>query len=149
MELQDIFFMAILYGVPICLYIRYRRTHPPHHDFFYTIELDDVLDRVEQIREQLHRLERLQTEVDISKMDNCMARSIGINWGNRQDQEYVMQLVGDDTSDVERLIEKERIRLTTSLQSELAKIPEAVKTKGGYKTNLDSRGEGVRDEANG
>lgn len=143
-DLKNAILIFLVYGVPLILYISYRRNHTDkktENEYFYTVELDTILETVSHIREQLHRLERLQTEVDISHMDNCIARSIGINWGNREDDEYIMQLVSEDTSEIERLIDKERTRLTTSLFSELAKIPQAVKSNEVFTMTDYERGE--------
>lgn len=113
-------------------------------DFYYTPEIDVALENVQQLREQLHRLERLQTEIDISKSQNCYGRSLNISWGNREDDDYTLQLVGvestDNLSEIESIISKERIRLTTSLEAEIEKIAIPMKSKGKSKQNYYERG---------
>lgn len=142
--MNETIIMLFVYGVPLLLYLWYRITHPKQEQLIYTPDLDNTLEKVQQIREQLNRLERLQTELDIADMDNCFARSICLNWGNREDDNYIFQLLESDTSDLQNLIEKERIRLTTSLTSELSKLPRTVKSKGEDKAKNYSRGEGFR-----
>ena len=136
--------ILLIYIIALCLYLWYKHTHPKKKRLIYTAELDETLERIQRLREQLNRLERLQTELDIADMDNCFARSVSLNWGNREDDNYIFQLVESDTSDLQNLIEKERIRLTTSLTSELSKLPRTVKSKGEEKAKNYSRGEGFR-----
>lgn len=109
----------------------------------YTADMEEALDKVQRIREQLHKLERLQIELDIANMDNCFARSISLNWGNGSDDEYVLMLTESDSEDFQKVIDKERQRLTSSLQSELSKITGAVKSKGDDKTKNKKRDRGA------
>lgn len=136
--------ILMIYAAALCLYLWYKHTHPKKKQLIYTAELDETLEKIQQIREQLNRLERLQTELDIAGMDNCFSKTISLNWGNGEDDNYILQIATEDTSDLQNLIEKERIRLTTSLTSELSKLPRTVKSKGADKTENYSRGEGVR-----
>lgn len=126
--------ILLIYAIALCLYFWYRRTHPKKKRLIYTAELDETLEKIQQLRTELNRLERLQTELDIAGMENCFARSICLNWGNGEDDNYILQIAQSDTSDLQNLIEKERIRLTTSLSEELSKLPQTVKSKGADKT---------------
>ena len=126
--------ILLIYIIALCLYLWYKHTHPKKKRLIYTAELDETLERIQRLREQLNRLERLQTELDIADMDNCFSKTICLNWGNGEDDNYIFQLVESDTSDLQNLIEKERIRLTTSLTEELSKLPRTVKSKGTDKT---------------
>lgn len=128
--------ILLIYAAALCLYLWYKHTHPKKKRLIYTAELDETLEKIQQLRTELNRLERLQTELDIAGMDNCFARSICLNWGNGEDDNYIFQLVESDTSDLQNLIEKERIRLTTSLTEELSKLPRTVKSKGNDKTEI-------------
>lgn len=125
--------ILLIYTIALCLYFWYKHTHPKKKRLIYTAELDETLEKIQRLREQLNRLERLQTELDIAGMDNCFARSICLNWGNGEDDNYIFQLVESDTSDLQNLIKKERLRLTSSLSVELSKISLTVTSKGNIK----------------
>lgn len=143
--MSDIIILLLVYGVPTALYAWYRHKHPKQprqqQQFICTADVDATLDRVQELREQLHRLDHLQTELDIANMDNCISKTVSISWGNRDDDNYILQIATEDTSELQKIIDKERIRLTTSLAEELAKIPQPVKSKGNDKTKSYSRGE--------
>lgn len=126
--------ILLIYTIALCMFFFYKKKHPKKKQLIYTAALDETLEKIQQLRTELNRLERLQTELDIAGMDNCFARSICLNWGNGEDDNYIFQLVESDTSDLQNLIEKERIRLTTSLSEELSKLPQTVKSKGTDKT---------------
>lgn len=132
--MDDKIIILLVYGVPLLLYIWYKLKHRKPTVIF-TPELDRTLEKIEEIRQQLNSLERLQTEMDIANLDNCFARSIAFDWGDEAD-EYVFELVGNDTSDLQNLIDKERVRLTTSLAENFEKIPPTVKSKGTDKTKI-------------
>ena len=125
--------IMMIYAAALCLYFFYKKKHPKKKQLIYTADLDATLEKIQQLREQLNRLERLQTELDIAGMENCFARSICLNWGNGEDDNYILQIANEDTSDLQKIIDKERIRLTTSLTSELSKLPQTVKSKGNDK----------------
>lgn len=140
-------YIATVFMVSFIIFLCSKISERPSsqkEDFYYTPELDVALENVQQIREQLHRLERLQTEIDISKRQNCYGRSLNINWGNREDDDYTLQLVGDESTDniseIESIINKERIRLTASLEAEIEKIAVPMKSKGKSKQNYCERG---------
>lgn len=122
--------ILLIYITALCLYFWYRRTHPKKKQLIYTADLDETLERIQQLREQLNRLERLQTELDIAGMDNCFSKTIALNWGNGEDDNYILQIADNDTSDLQKIIEKERLRLTSSLSVELSKISLTVGSKG-------------------
>lgn len=128
--------ILMIYAAALCLYFWYRHTHPKKKQLIYTAELDETLEKIQRLREQLNRLERLQTELDIADMDNCFSKTICLNWGNSEDDNYILQIATGDTSDLQNLIEKERIRLTTSLTFELSKLPRTVKSKGEDKAEI-------------
>lgn len=128
--------ILMIYAAALCLYFWYRRTHPKKKQLIYTAELDETLEKIQQLRTELNRLERLQTELDIADMDNCFSKTISINWGSHEDDNYILQIATGDTSDLKNLIKKERIRLTTSLTEELSKLPQTVKSKGNDKTEI-------------
>lgn len=128
--------ILLIYITSLCLYLWYRYTHPKKKQLIYTAELDETLERIQRLREQLNRLERLQTELDIAGMDNCFSKTISLNWGNGEDDNYILQIATEDTSDLQKIIEKERLRLTSSLSEELEKIPVSVKSKGTVKTEI-------------
>lgn len=132
--------ILIIYITALCLYLWYKHTHPKKKQLIYTAELDETLEKIQQLRTELNRLERLQTELDIAGMDNCFSKTICLNWGNGEDDNYILQIAQSDTSDLQNLIDKERLRLTTSLTSELEKIPQTVKSKGADKAE-NSAGE--------
>lgn len=144
--MSDIIILLLVYGIPLALYGWYRHNHPKQpqqQQFICTADVDATLDRVQQLREQLHRLDHLQTEIDIADMDNCFSKTIALNWGNSDDDNYILQIAQSDSSDLQKIIDKERLRLTTSLAEELAKLPQPVKSKGADKTKSYSRGEGA------
>lgn len=132
--------ILMIYITLLCLYFFYKKKHPKKKQLIYTAELDETLERIQRLREQLNRLERLQTELDIAGMDNCFSKTICLNWGNGEDDNYILQIATEDSSDLQKIIDKERLRLTTSLTSELEKIPRTVKSKGADKTE-NSAGE--------
>ena len=126
--------ILLIYTIALCLYFWYRRTHPKKKRLIYTAALDETLEKIQQLRTELNRLERLQTELDIAGMDNCFSKTICLNWGNSEDDNYILQIATEDTSDLQKIIEKERLRLTSSLSEELSKLPQTVKSKGNDKT---------------
>ncbi len=111
--------------------------------FIYTSDVDASLERVQQIRQQIHDLDQLQTEIDISRLDNCYARSIKLSWGS--DREYILDLCTDVESNayLEVIVRRERQRLSTSLSSELSRISYNGEVKTKDKTTSPSRGEGL------
>lgn len=128
--------ILMIYAAALCLYFFYKKKHPKKKQLIYTAELDETLEKIQQLRTELNRLERLQTELDIADMDNCFSKTISINWGSHEDDNYILQIATGDTSDLKNLIKKERIRLTTSLTEELSKLPQTVKSKGNDKTEI-------------
>lgn len=128
--------ILMIYAAALCLYLWYKHTHPKKKRLIYTAELDETLEKIQRLRTELNRLERLQTELDIADMDNCFSKTICLNWGNGDDDNYILQIADNDTSDLKNLIEKERLRLTTSLTSELSKLPRTVKSKGADKAEI-------------
>lgn len=125
--------ILLIYIIALCLYLWYKHTHPKKKRLIYTAELDETLERIQRLREQLNRLERLQTELDIADMDNCFSKTICLNWGNGEDDNYILQIAQSDSSDLQKIIEKERLRLTSSLSDEIKKISLTVKSKGDIK----------------
>lgn len=121
--------ILLIYIIALCLYLWYKHTHPKKKRLIYTAELDETLERIQRLREQLNRLERLQTELDIADMDNCFSKTICLNWGNGEDDNYILQIATEGSSDLQRIIEKERLRLTSSLSAELEKISLTVTSK--------------------
>lgn len=128
--------ILMIYAAALCLYFWYRHTHPKKKQLIYTAELDETLEKIQQLRTELNRLERLQTELDIAGMDNCFSKTISLNWGNSEDDNYILQIATEDSSDLQKIIDKERLRLTSSLSDELEKIPVSVKSKGTVKTEI-------------
>lgn len=126
--------ILLIYAIALCMFFWYKKKHPKKKRLIYTAELDETLEKIQQLRTELNRLERLQTELDIADMENCFSKTICLNWGNSEDDNYILQIATGDTSDLKNLIEKERIRLTTSLTEELSKLPRTVKSKGTDKT---------------
>lgn len=122
--------ILMIYAASLCLYLWYKHTHPKKKRLIYTAELDETLEKIQQLRTELNRLERLQTELDIAGMENCFSKTICLNWGNGEDDNYILQIATEDTSDLQKIIEKERLRLTSSLSEELSKLPQTVKSKG-------------------
>lgn len=122
--------ILMIYAAALCLYFWYRRTHPKKKQLIYTAAIDETLEKIQQLRTELNRLERLQTELDIAGMDNCFSKTICLNWGNGEDDNYILQIATEDTSDLQKIIEKERLRLTSSMSEELSKLPQTVKSKG-------------------
>lgn len=125
--------ILMIYTIALCLYFFYKKKHPKKKRLIYTADLDETLEKIQQLRTELNRLERLQTELDIAGMDNCFSKTICLNWGNGEDDNYILQLVESDTSDLQNLIKKERLRLTSSLSVELSKISLTVTSKGNIK----------------
>lgn len=125
--------ILLIYIIALCLYLWYKHTHPKKKRLIYKAELDETLERIQRLREQLNRLERLQTELDIADMDNCFSKTICLNWGNGEDDNYILQIAQSDSSDLQKIIEKERLRLTSSLSDEIEKISLTVKSKGDIK----------------
>lgn len=122
--------ILMIYTIALCLYFFYKKKHPKKKQLIYTADLDATLEKIQQLRTELNRLERLQTELDIAGMDNCFSKTICLNWGNGEDDNYILQIATEDTSDLQKIIEKERLRLTSSLSEELSKLPQTVKSKG-------------------
>lgn len=125
--------ILMIYAASLCLYLWYKHTHPKKKRLIYTADLDETLERIQRLREQLNRLERLQTELDIADMDNCFSKTIALNWGNGEDDNYILQIAQSDSSDLQKIIEKERLRLTSFLSDEIEKISLTVKSKGDIK----------------
>lgn len=125
--------ILLIYTIALCLYLWYKHTHPKKKQLIYTAALDETLEKIQQLREQLNRLERLQTELDIANMNNCFSKTICLNWGNSEDDNYILQIATEDTSDLQKIIEKERLRLTSSLSVELEKISLTMTSKGNIK----------------
>lgn len=125
--------ILMIYTIALCLYLWYKHTHPKKKQLIYTAALDETLEKIQQLRTELNRLERLQTELDIADMDNCFSKTICLNWGSHEDDNYILQIATGDSSDLQKIIEKERLRLTSSLSEELSKLPQTVKSKGNDK----------------
>lgn len=122
--------ILLIYAIALCMFFWYKKKHPKKKRLIYTAELDETLEKIQQLRTELNRLERLQTELDIADMDNCFSKTICLNWGNGEDDNYILQIATEDTSDLQKIIEKERLRLTSSMSEELSKLPQTVKSKG-------------------
>lgn len=136
-------FISFLYlvGLAVCFYHFYCKHQKKAKGMFYTAEVDATLERVQQLRQQIRELDQLQNEIDISRLDNCHARSVSFDWG--QGHKYVFELCEDSEScdHLEMIIRKERKRLTTSLRAELSKIPHTGEVKRKVKTISSMRGE--------
>lgn len=135
--------ILLIYAAALCLYLWYKHTHPKKKRLIYTAELDETLEKIQRLRTELNRLERLQTELDIADMENCFSKTICLNWGNGEDDNYILQIAQSDSSDLQKIIDKERLRLTTSLTSELSKLPQTVKSKGNDKAEIKAGGRGA------
>lgn len=94
--------------------------------FYYTFEVERSLDKIHEINERLKSLEGLQTELDISTLDNCTTRPVTLKWDSMHPQKdsgtYVLDLAEQDKEQIERIIEQEREKLTTSLLIELETV---------------------------
>lgn len=128
--------ILMIYAAALCLYGYYKHKHPKKKQLIYTAELDETLEKIQRLRTELNRLERLQTELDIADMENCFSKTICLNWGSHEDDNYILQIATGDSSDLQKIIDKERIRLTSSLSEELSKLPQTVKSKGADKTEI-------------
>lgn len=128
--------ILLIYTIALCMFFFYKKKHPKKKQLIYTAELDETLGKIQRLREQLNRLERLQTELDIAGMKNCFSKTICLNWGSHEDDNYILQIATEDTSDLQKIIDKERLRLTSSLSEELSKLPQTVKSKGADKTEI-------------
>lgn len=125
--------ILLIYTIALCMFFWYKKKHPKKKQLIYTAELDETLEKIQQLRTELNRLERLQTELDIAGMENCFSKTICLNWGSHEDDNYILQIATEDTSDLQKIIEKERLRLTSSLSVELSKISLTVTSKGNIK----------------
>lgn len=122
MEHSDAFIMALVYGIPVILYFWWKKRHPKAVateplDF---VQASEIIERLNATKNRLQDIEDLLTSAQLCSEDHSQA--IKCSWNSCSNRDGYIFTVNDSSNEFVSMAQNERVKLRTSLLSDVDEL---------------------------